>query len=481
MICFGKDAVDHPLQGITKNHMLAFAAVAINRKEIIMVRPVSIWAKSLIEAGYPTKGFHVKAKSSNWGPQCGLIVAVPELAWLSKTGKGAKEKKNKEYIEKAIGERQKTVALYLSEDRIRELYNTKYPSTKRTPIFQIKQKGQHLVLTGICPNAGPREKKVDFWAFYTGTDKGKKNYKVHVILKVDTIGGGKYLEGHGFVHPIWVFSGPTEDGEQKPLVADYDLLGVCPRWADWDPKKDIPIIPVAIKGKSKGDCIEYFEKLQHQRDERIIKEIIPKSTRGNVAQKYLAHLNLPNRESNLKEKHQTRKQITFKKDKKLAGSEVRRYEEHPDYGNWSVRVRDCVLDLNKEMGYTGRRACLKTVHHSADLLSPFVQEGEDYVPTTIFLPKTSISRNLFEIEKEISKGVALGRKDPETTIILIERKEGLEFFLVYLTEKGYYVPLNAGHEEHKGMKGMKQEWGPKGFSKEFQKKLEENLLKKRKR
>ena len=333
MIHFGKDAIDHPLQGMSQKHMDAFAAVAKKRKEIIMVRPVSVWAKSLIKAGFPTKGFHVKAKSSNWGPQCGLIVSDPDLAWLSKTGRGRKQEANKTSITNALKEKQPTVPLELSWDRIEELNKKEDPSTKAKPITTIKREKEHLILTGICPNSDPRERKVEFWAYYTGTKKGKKNYKIHVILKEDTIGGGKQLKALGVIHPIWVFSGPTEDGSQKPLVADYDLLGVCPRWADWDAKKDIPIIPVAIRGKAADRCVEYFKELQRRRDLRRLAEEKPLDA-------------LP--------PHRSRK-------KNKAGSEVKRYEEHVDYGNWSVRVRDCVLDLNKQMGYTGRRECLKTV------------------------------------------------------------------------------------------------------------------------
>lgn len=440
MIHFGKDAIDHPLQGMVKEHMDAFAAVAKKRKEIIMVRPVSIWAKSLIKAGFPTKGFHVKAKSSDWGPQCGLIVSDPDLAWLSKTGRGRKQEANKISITNALKEEQPTVPLELSGERIKELHKKKDPSTKKPPITKIKLEGEHLILTGICPNSDPKERQVEFWAFH----KGGRNYKIHVILKEDTIKGGKQLKELGVIHPIWVFSGATEDGSQKPLVADYDLLGVCPRWADWDAKKDIPILPVAIRGKAGQRCVDYFKELQRRRDLRRFAEGKPLDA-------------LP--------PHLSRK-------KNKAGSEVKRYEEHVDYGNWSVRVRDCVLDLNKQMGYTGRRECLKTVHHSADLISPFVQEGEDYVPATIFLPDDSLATELFKKNGGYGSGIKLGRWALASTTLLVDTKEDLEDFFVYLTKKEYYVPLNAGHEELRGIKGMMQKWGPKGFSKQFRAKLE---------
>ncbi|MDL4454938.1 anthrax toxin-like adenylyl cyclase domain-containing protein [Klebsiella michiganensis] len=40
-------------------------------------------ATDLIENGHPTKGFHIKGKSANWGPQTAFICAEQELSKLA--------------------------------------------------------------------------------------------------------------------------------------------------------------------------------------------------------------------------------------------------------------------------------------------------------------------------------------------------------------------------------------------------------------
>jgi Anthrax toxin LF subunit len=62
-----------PRTGIVPRHLALLQGVAHQYDTIIGIRPVDMNATDLISAGYPTKGFHIKGKSSNWGPQAGLI------------------------------------------------------------------------------------------------------------------------------------------------------------------------------------------------------------------------------------------------------------------------------------------------------------------------------------------------------------------------------------------------------------------------
>jgi hypothetical protein len=59
--------------GIVPGHLALLQDVAREHDTIIGIRPVDMNATDLIGAGYPTKGFHIKGKSANWGPQAGLI------------------------------------------------------------------------------------------------------------------------------------------------------------------------------------------------------------------------------------------------------------------------------------------------------------------------------------------------------------------------------------------------------------------------
>src|SRR5918992_2748480 len=69
--------------GMTKGDMRACIQVANELDEVIIFRSTGPWSRRWIELRYPTKNFHVKGKSSDWGPQAGF---VPYLGKYSKVG-----------------------------------------------------------------------------------------------------------------------------------------------------------------------------------------------------------------------------------------------------------------------------------------------------------------------------------------------------------------------------------------------------------
>src|SRR5580698_10005922 len=73
----------HNQNGMTRRDMLASSQAARDLNEVIIYRSTGPWAKRWIERGYPTKNFHVKGKSSDWGPQAGF---VPYNGLYSKVG-----------------------------------------------------------------------------------------------------------------------------------------------------------------------------------------------------------------------------------------------------------------------------------------------------------------------------------------------------------------------------------------------------------
>jgi len=64
-------------EGITKNCALAFSKTAEDNNCIVMTRTPGKACLQLLEEGYDAKGFHVKAKSCNWGPMSGFICVHP--------------------------------------------------------------------------------------------------------------------------------------------------------------------------------------------------------------------------------------------------------------------------------------------------------------------------------------------------------------------------------------------------------------------
>ncbi len=400
MLYRGQAAIDHPKQGMVPDHMKAFAAVAQKRNELIMVRPVSPWAKKMIEDGCPTKGFAVKAKSSNWGPQCGLIPADPAYPFLSKVGKGPKQQDNVKFIKYGLAHPEPTTHLQISGARIDELKQINDPETGNFPIIRDVRSGEHgdRLLTSICPESKGEE--FHFLAKHISGSGASAQYLIYLrIIETFNVSGIDFKE---YFHPVYVFSGPTPDGGQKPLVADYDLLTVSPRWKDFDPKQDSPIIPIGIKNA--------FKQAQKLHKSEMTLKLTPYEPST---------------------------------DPLAAGIEVRKYEESHDYGNWSVRVRNAVRSLNEKMGYVDTRDCLRTVHHSADLISPFPQVIVDDLPATIFLPSRQNEINF--------------------TIILIDDRETLEQFLQKAGQI-FYIPRNSAHKGSEAG-GLSNLWGSEGFNK----------------
>ena len=69
--------------GMIESDMTASLVVANALDEVIIFRSTGPWSQRWIKQSYPTKNFHVKGKSSDWGPQAGF---VPYLGKYSKVG-----------------------------------------------------------------------------------------------------------------------------------------------------------------------------------------------------------------------------------------------------------------------------------------------------------------------------------------------------------------------------------------------------------
>jgi hypothetical protein len=71
------------LTGFPSEHIDVFIKYAQDKKTVFGFRPISPLVTSLIKEEYPSKGFHIKGKSSNWGPQAGFICCDQSLSKLA--------------------------------------------------------------------------------------------------------------------------------------------------------------------------------------------------------------------------------------------------------------------------------------------------------------------------------------------------------------------------------------------------------------
>ena len=181
MARYGKEAVKiFEDQGMPPAHIEAFSHVAKQRQEVIIVRPVSIICRRLLEEGYPTKGFHIKGKSSNWGPQAAFICR--EQKFSKKYGNDADIKKYNAQVESCISEGYaEPVQWMLSRERLIELVERKLIIN----FSFIHPDNNHVRFDAFPPNHSTK------FSFF----------------------GAKTRDG---LYAIWVFN--TKTGEHEPLI-----------------------------------------------------------------------------------------------------------------------------------------------------------------------------------------------------------------------------------------------------------------------
>lgn len=193
------------LTGLAEEHLQPLQALAEKEQLVISFRPVEQVATGLISAGYPTKNFSIKGKSSNWGPMAGFIPADQFYSKLC----GQKHKTeimNKKVAQCIEQGHAGTQHLTLSESRINELVAMgllirHQPDEKGQIMLDAKSPhGHHHVFTAKPEPGG------QFLIYSTKKDSTKKEM------------------------PVMVLSAPDVN---MPLTADYDLMIVAPRTEDF--------------------------------------------------------------------------------------------------------------------------------------------------------------------------------------------------------------------------------------------------------
>ncbi|WP_339540318.1 anthrax toxin-like adenylyl cyclase domain-containing protein [Pseudomonas sp. RA_5y_Pfl1_P24] len=203
--------------GIVSSHLIPLHKIALATNSIIGVRPVETVATGLIEAGHPTKDFHIKGKSANWGPQAGLICTDQAFSKLEKFKSDAPGKVSRanEQIQECINDGHAVaIPLKLSRSRLGELMK----------LGQITQLASNEHEGTLRFNAkGPSQQLYTF--------EGKRLSPL----------GDNYLITHEG-KPVEVLA---KKADGKALTADYDLHMVAPHLSDFGPQDLIPVPDIA--------------------------------------------------------------------------------------------------------------------------------------------------------------------------------------------------------------------------------------------
>lgn len=331
-------ARSHAEQGMTRKDQDAFLSVARKRGEVIMVRAVSPLATQLLEEGHPTKGFHIKGKSSDWGPQAGFIC---EDQSLSKLDDQEKVKKLDADVRSCVPQYAVLKQLVITQKRLDSLIKI----AALTRPFPLPDGGGWL-----CVHAASKLHQRDA-TFLAEPIKGDAQGR----LRFYTIPQEHWGKSPNVlkqlipkqVQPLQVLCSKENE---LPLTADYDLLMICPRLAHFD-NKDRLMNPDVADSVFKARIDRYNASLLRMRQAQGKEKVDPK-----------------------------RIESLERSIKLLEGSKP---SEDPELGNVTQRIREVIVDLNKAMGLKEDR---KRVHHNADSGSPATDMAANF-PATVFQPE----------------------------------------------------------------------------------------------
>lgn len=367
MVLITGDAAIHAA-GMTKEHARAFQEIADAFTCIIMSRSVNLDCTGLIEEGYASKGFKVKAKSCNWGPTAGFVLADPRLTKLGPLA----EDKEKDEIVKAFKEGAGKTKVLISDLRLKYLLaRKKLYSKANSLVFDAKLEdlvnktpGFYFDCYGIVKYLEEKTEKnfaLQFrlkreqvklksgnsplmWAVYyapgaEGVVWDNNQYKKIKSTEQDLI-------------PVLAMTNPTQveshRGEkdleeyQRALTGDYDLFAVLPMDADK--------LTDSEKASLQDKC-NFYDK--NGWDLRYVKIGITDQD---------AYL-LKNENKNL--------------------------------GNITVRLRVLMEGLNSKMQQYDKYNGRNMIHHSDEAGRPFEPELE--FPVIAFVPATL--KNFFDLKK----------------------------------------------------------------------------------
>ena len=413
MAVFGlAGSLTHCENGMIESDMRATLRVADRYNEVIIFRSTGPWSRRWILGRYPTKNFHVKGKSSDWGPQAGF---VPYLGKYSKVGHVvAKAEKGTQDNNKGISEGYAaTTNLTLTYAEIMTQRTQAEEQPPRYALFNIipmRTQPRNLIL--LARRSG--DQKV--FAFRAVYNQWFKNYMIHVYPDDAPVTDIPRLEQASSV-PLKVMTSSEAGAHNRPMTGDYDLMAVCPTWRDYMARSTEVISKPAVmfQGKeadARGQEFGVGAAMDKVLDMRV--------NTGAVSRNGKTYQGFSVGKHNAVMRGETR---------------MGTLEEHGDMGNLTPRILRCINALNAEMNPGDPHTPMRRVHHNAEshrhamfgaLKADEMWEGDGF-PITGFHPAGLRGRH----------GWVYG------DVATIETMAEFHVYVETLHEAGYQVPRNS--------------------------------------
>jgi hypothetical protein len=397
-------SVDHPQNGMQESDMWAALACAATLDEVIMFRSTGPWSRHWIERGWPTKSFHIKGKSADWGPQAGLI---PYDGIYSKMGhdQSLADKSSQENQAAIQHKYAATVELTLSyEDLLRQL-ETSLDRPARTAIAGMQ------AIRGTGDYFLSAQRSGDAKTFHFRAVLVQGSYRIMTYPEEAGSDTVTLMASPEKASPLPVMTTLEVGAGDLPLTGDYDLLSVCPRWENYGCAltSDIaaPELVFSCMKKAPPRLVFVagtgFDKLLEMRTNTGARP-----SRG-------------------------RRNTTFQG---LTKDALHLLQEHRHMGNITPRILRCINALNEAMGAVNEKAVFRRLHHGAEadrnhlhgaLTREDWEKGEGF-PITVFQPP--------------SLQAAGSPTHDYLDVSTLETFSELRTYVSHLHEAGYRVPKN---------------------------------------
>jgi hypothetical protein len=212
--------------GFPPVHINAFSRVAARMKMVISSRELNPLCTDLVLENYAAKGFHIKAKTCDWGPMAGFVPADPRFT------KGSQNvRKQEEDLTHAFQAGARAVPLFISQARYDKLVARRLivvrPGNAANQVSAwagSAAAGGHkfvLVKTLVPPPGG----QAGMWRIYYDTRSVPKRAAGQTTLRVSCPTEPGLMPVMGMVNPE---NANGKLGVKSAVAGDYDLWCVFP-------------------------------------------------------------------------------------------------------------------------------------------------------------------------------------------------------------------------------------------------------------